>query len=401
MPRTLTIPVVLLVVLGLGVLVGRHTAGPTPDSTPPGTTSEREILYWVAPMDPDFRRDGPGKSPMGMDLVPVYADAVGAGVTSIDPRVLNSMGVRTAPAERGSLPRLIETAAEVGWNEATLSHVHTRVDGWVGSLEIAAEGDPVRAGELLFELYSPTLVNAQKEYLAALASGNDALERASRDRLAALGMASDEIGRLGRDRTVRQRVRFTAQADGVVAMLGVREGMFVTPNTDMLSIAALDTVWVHAHVLERQAAWVEAGQPAVVVVDALPGARFETTVNYVYPELDPVSRTLKVRLKLDNAERRLAPNMLARVSIEGRATGPIVNVPREAVIRGGRGNRVVVALGDGRFESRRVLVGLESGERVAIRRGLAEGESVVVSGQFLIDSESNVDQALSRYGDAE
>lgn len=401
MTRTMTIVVLLVLALTLGVLVGRHTADPVNESTAPGSTGAREILYWVAPMDPDFRRDGPGKSPMGMDLVPVYANDEDAGVTSIDPHVLNNMGVRTARAERSSLSRRIETTAKIGWNEATLSHVHTRVDGWVESLKVAAEGDRVRAGELLFELYSPTLVNAQKEYLAALAGGNDGLRRASRDRLAALGMAADEIGRLARDRTVRQRVSFTAEADGVVAMLGVREGMFVTPETDMLSIAALDTVWVHAYVLERQSAWVEAGQRAAVVVDALPGERFETTVDYVYPELDPVSRTVKVRLGLDNAAGRLTPNMLARASIAGRETGPIVNVPREAVIRGGRGNRVVVALGDGRFESRRVLVGLESGERVAIRNGLEEGESVVISGQFLIDSESNVDRALSRYGAAE
>ena len=401
MSRTTIVVALFLLALGLGVLVGRHTAGPTGDPTLPGAPSEREILYWVAPMDPDFRRDSPGKSPMGMDLVPVYADGAGVGVVSIEPHVLNNMGVRTATARRSSLPRLVQAAAEVGWNEATLSHVHTRVDGWVESLKVAAEGDPVGAGERLFELYSPTLVNAQKEYLAALASGNDGLERASRDRLAALGMAGDEIVRLARDRTVRQRVSFTAQADGVVAMLGVREGMFVTPATDMLSLAALDSVWVHAHVLERQAEWVEAGQRAVVAVHALPGERFETTVDYVYPELDPVSRTLTVRIRLANAERRLTPNMLAHVSIAGRETGPVVNVPREAVIRGGHGNRVVVALGDGRFESRRVLVGVESGERVAIRSGLAEGEAVVISGQFLIDSESNVDQALSRYGAGE
>ncbi len=401
MSRKPTILIMLLAVLGLGILAGRHTAGPGTEATAPGASSGREILYWVAPMDPDFRRDGPGKSPMGMDLVPVYADAAGAGVTSIAPQVLNKLGVRTAPAGRGSLPRRIETTARVGWNETTLSHVHTRVEGWVESLTVAAKGDPVTAGELLFELYSPTLVNAQQEYLAALAGGNRGLQRASRDRLAALGMAPEEIDRLERDRTVRQRVRFTAGADGVVTMLGVRDGMFVTPSTDMLSIAALDSVWVHADVLERQAAWVEVGQRADIEFAALPGERFEASVEYVYPELDPVSRTLRVRLALDNGERRLAPNMLARVSIAGRETGPIVNVPREAVIRGGRGSRVVVALGDGRFESRRVLVGIESGERVAIREGLAAGEPVVISGQFLIDSESNLDQALSRYGTTE
>ncbi|MEM8815126.1 MAG: efflux RND transporter periplasmic adaptor subunit [Pseudomonadota bacterium] len=400
MRNTLLTALLLVLVLVAGVLFGRYTTSDSTAGASAASSAERQILYWVAPMDPNFRRDAPGKSPMGMDLVPVYADEAGSrpGVVSIDPAIASNLGVRTATAERSSLPRIVETMTHVAYDETTLKHVHTRVEGWIETLDVSAAGDPVRQGDLLFELYSPTLVNAQQEFLSALRSGNATLRGASRDRLAALGMTGADIAELERDRKVKQRVRFVAETDGVVAMLGVRNGMFVTPETDALSIAALDSVWVFAEVLERQATWVAAGQLAELRFEALPGERFETQVEYVYPELDPISRTLRLRLRVENPGRALRPNMLGRARIAGRETWPIVHVPREAVIRGGRGSRVVVALGDGRYESRRVLAGIESGDRLAVRRGLAEGETVVVSGQFLIDSESNVDTALSRMG---
>jgi Cu(I)/Ag(I) efflux system membrane fusion protein len=380
----------------IGLLLGRNFV-PEPHTTAPAET-EREILYWVAPMDPNYRRDEPGKSPMGMDLVPVYADEVASqpGVVSIDPTLVNNLGVRTAAAERGTLPRRIETVGYIGYDEDTLQHVHTRVDGWIESLVAKATGDPVKKGQLLFELYSPTLVSAQREYLAALASNNEGLHSASRDRLAALGLTNRAIERLDRERKVSQRVRVYADSDGVIAQLGVREGMFVTPATEVMSIAQLDQVWVVAEVFERQSAWVEPGQRALVELDYLPGLSLDSTVDYVNPELDPKTRTLKVRLRFDNEGARLLPNMFARVIIEGHPISNIVHVPREAVVRGGSSNRVVIDIGDGMFESRKVLVGIESGDRVAIRSGLAEGERVVVSGQFLIDSESNIDSALER-----
>lgn len=390
------IAVVIAVTLAIGFLFGRGFAPQQEGATT--AKADKEILYWVAPMDPNFRRDEPGKSPMGMDLVPVYADeaATTAGVVSIDPTVLSNLGVRTAVAERGTLPRLIETVGYIGYDEDTLQHIHTRVDGWIEKLETSATGDPVRKGQLLFELYSPTLVNAQQEYLAALASSNAGLKSASRDRLAALGLTTGDIARLDRERKVSQRVRVFAESDGVVADLGVREGMFVTPATEVMSVAQLDKVWVVAEVFERQSAWVEPGQQAAVELDYLPGTTLRGTVDYVNPELDPRTRTLKVRLRFDNESAKLLPNMFARVVIEGVPVKNIVHVPREAVIRGGSSSRVVVDLGDGRFESRKVLIGIESGDRVAIRRGLKEGERVVTSAQFLIDSESNIESALER-----
>ena len=396
MNTKITVIVAVAAALVIGVVVGRtwlpqRTVDPAEGAGP-------EILYWVAPMDPNYRRDEPGKSPMGMDLVPVYAgeEAAGSGVVSIDPTLLNNLGVRTALAERGALPRRIETVGYIGYDEDTLQHVHTRVDGWIEKLATTATGDPVTKGQLLFELYSPTLVNAQQEYLAALASNNTVLRDTSRDRLTALGVTNAEIRRLEQEREASQRVRVYSQSDGVIAHLGVREGIFVTPATEVMSVARLDRVWVLAEVFERQSAWVEPGQEATVELDYLPGKLLRGTVDYVYPELDPKTRTLKVRLRFDNEGETLRPNMFARVVIDGSAIDNIVHVPREAVIRGGSSSRVVVDLGDGRFQSREVLIGIESGDRVAIRRGLDEGERVVTSAQFLIDSESNIDAALER-----
>jgi Cu(I)/Ag(I) efflux system membrane fusion protein len=240
------------------------------------------------------------------------------------------------------------------------------------------------------------LVNAQEEYLVALRSTNQLLLQASKARLAALGVSGSEFARLDKERTIRQRVRVYAEADGVIAHLGVREGIYVTPATEIMSVAELDRVWVLAEVFERQAAWVKPGQNAVVELDYLPAEMLHGEVDYVYPELDPKTRTLKVRLRFDNAAQTLKPNMFARVTIQGDSIGEVVHVPREALIRGGSVDRVVIALGEGRFRAQPVEMGIESGDRVAIRKGISAGELVVVSGQFLIDSESNIEAALNR-----
>ena len=403
MRNTIKIAAAIAVAVIIGVVMGRAWTSSPAEIEASTNGNEREVLYWVAPMDPKFRRDEPGKSPMGMDLKPVYADQVDSqpGVVSITPTIVNNLGVRTAAAERGALSRRIETVGYVGYDEDTLQHVHTRVDGWIEKLATKSTGDQVKKGQLLFELYSPTLVNAEQEYLAALRSGNTALLNASKDRLTALGVTGSEIVRLDRERTVNQRIRFYAEADGVIAHLGVREGIFVTPATEVMSVANLDRVWILAEIFERQSAWVEPGQEAIVELDYLPGQTWNGVVDYVYPELDPTTRTLKVRLRFDNETEALRPNMFARVIIDGKSTGDVVHVPREALIRGGSVDRVVVDLGAGRFVSRPVEVGIESGDRVAIREGISAGDRIVVSGQFLIDSESNIDAALSRMSGAE
>jgi Cu(I)/Ag(I) efflux system membrane fusion protein len=291
----------------------------------------------------------------------------------------------------------VETVGYVANDEDTLSHIHTRVDGWIEELAVTSTGDPVIAGQTLFLLYSPTLVNAQEEYLAALQSQNSALKRASRDRLMALGVPPGEIERLNKTRKAEQRVRVVAKSSGYAARLSVREGMFVTPATEIMSIAQLDRVWILAEVFERQASWIETGQSAEFELDYLPGQRWQGVVDYVYPELNPKTRTLNVRLRFDNETKVLRPNMFARVTIHGKETPPVVHIPIAALIRGGQANRVVLSLGNGRFRSQVVGVGIESGDRVEIRSGLSAGDVVVTSGQFLIDSESNLESALKRF----
>jgi len=258
----------------------------------------------------------------------------------------------------------------------------------------------VKRGQVLFELYSPELVNAQQEYLSALKSKSNILHKASRQRLAALGVTTGEINRLEKERTVKQRVRIYAKADGVIAHLGIREGAYITPSTQVMSIANLKQVWVLAEVFESQVAWIENGQQAEVELDYLPGQTWTGTVDYIYPELDPQTRTLSVRLRFDNEKEIFRPNMFARVRIIGSDTSSVVHIPREALIRGGTLNRVVLALGDGKFKAKEVVPGIEVSDRVEIISGLSAGDHIVTSGQFLIDSESNIESALARLDSA-
>lgn len=401
MKNIMTLLLVLIAGIGIGLFFGRGSSTPEGGAAGDAGQVERTVLYWKAPMDPNYRRDEPGKSPMGMDLVPVYASGGGddESVVSISPQVVNNLGVRTEQAKYGILSRRIDTVGYVSFDEDTLQHIHTRVDGWIESLNITATGDPVSEGQVLFELYSPTLVNAEEEYLTALRSGNSSLLAASRKRLTALGVSSGETDRLKRTNTVNQTLTVIARSDGVVANLGVREGQFITPATDIMSIAKLDRVWVLAEIFERQAGWIQPGQRAEVELDYLPGKRLQGTVDYIYPELDLTTRTLKVRMRFDNTSDFFRPNMFARVTIHGTETAAVVHVPREALIRGGIVDRVVLALGEGKFRAQPVQIGIESGDRVEILSGIGTTDLVVTSGQFLIDSESNLESALARMDD--
>ena len=263
MKKSLYLVAALLVGTVLGFLLSEITDGSLISLVSDEVESEQpEILYWVAPMDPNFRRDGPGKSPMGMDLVPVYADGAepAAGTVEIDSSVTQNLGVRSEPVNFGRLDREIETVGYVEYDENALQHIHTRVDGWVEKLSVKAEGDPVKKDETLFELYSRTLINAQQEYLLAKESAQGPLIAASQERLVSLGMTAPEILELDRTKTVSQRVKVFADTDGVVAMLGIREGVYVTPATHVMSIADLERVWILAEVMERHADAIKINQ---------------------------------------------------------------------------------------------------------------------------------------------
>jgi membrane fusion protein, copper/silver efflux system len=358
---------------------------------------EQEILYWVAPMDANYQRDKPGKSPMGMELVPVYANASGDGSNvTIAPEVIQNLGVRTATVERSRLWRAIDTVGYVEYDETKVSHIHLRTEGWIEQLVAHSEGERISKGEQLLALYSPDLVNAQEEFVQALASGNTTLTRASRERLVALGIPADQARQLEKTRKVQQNIAIYSPQDGVVSKLMVRHGMYVTPKNQVMSLADLSSVWLIAEVFESQADWVKVGQSAEVSLAFLPGRIWEGTVEYIYPSLDPKTRTLKARLRFDNPDEALKPNMYANVKIYGGPKENVIVIPVEALIRTGRESRVVIALGEGRFASRTVTAGIESGDWVEIIAGLEPGEEVVTSGQFLIDSEASLKASMTR-----
>ncbi|MCK5263079.1 MAG: efflux RND transporter periplasmic adaptor subunit [Gammaproteobacteria bacterium] len=358
--------------------------------------AEKKVLYWVAPMDANYQRDKPGKSPMGMELVPVYADATAGDAITISPEVIQNLGVRTTKVENSRLWRGIDTVGYVDFDESKVSHIHLRTEGWIENLVVRSEGERVKKGDRLFDFYSPELVNAQEEFVQALAVGNKGLVSASAERLLALGISKQQIAVLRVNRKVRQTIAVFAPQDGVVSTLPVREGMFIKPSMKVMSLADLSSVWLLAEVFERQANWVSMGDSAQVTLSYLPGRQWQGKVEYIYPSLDPKTRTLKVRLRFDNPEEALKPNMYANVKIFGGAKNDILVIPMEALIRTGRNERVIVALGEGRFEARTVNAGIESGDWVEIVSGLKSGEEVVVSGQFLIDSEASIKASLNR-----
>jgi Cu(I)/Ag(I) efflux system membrane fusion protein len=365
------------------------------------TVEQAEPLYWVAPMDPNYRRDQPGKSPMGMDMVPVYADEQGGadatpGTVRISPDVVNNLGVRTGLAQRQPLQNAIQTVGYVRFDEDKLIHIHPRVDGWVEKLYVKAEGDPVEQRQPLYDLYAPALVNAQEEMVLALQRDSTRLIEAAEVRLRALQLSSGVIKRLRQTQRVQQTITFYAPQSGVIDSLAIREGFYVQPGTTLMSIGALDEVWVEAEVFERQAAQVAVGAAVTMTLDYLPGRRWQGAVDYVYPALDQRTRTVRVRMRFANDDLVLKPNMFAQVSIQVRSDGEALVIPREALIRTGNMDRVVLSLGEGRFRSVVVTTGRSDDSRVEILQGLADGDEVVTSAQFLIDSESSKTADLKR-----
>lgn len=362
----------------------------------PGSASapSAKPLYWVAPMDPNYRRDQPGMSPMGMELIPVFSqDSPGqkgsAGTVRISPEVVNNLGVRTIEVQRNTLVSEINTVGYVTWDEDKLVHIHPRVEGWIEKLYVKAEGEPVLKGAPLYEIYSPGLVNAQEEFVLALDRNNLRLIEASEQRLRALQLSESDITALKKSRKVSQRITRYAPSGGVVNNLNIREGFFVMPSTTLMSIGALDRVWIEAEIFERQASLVKQGAPVTVRLDYMPDKNWLGRVDYVYPTLDAKTRTLKVRMRFNNPDLALKPNMFAQVNIHSASEEMTLLVPREALIRTGSQDRVVLALGGGRFKAIQVGVGRFDERNAEILSGLSEGERVVVSAQFLLDSESS------------
>ncbi|WP_444996891.1 efflux RND transporter periplasmic adaptor subunit [Aliikangiella sp. IMCC44359] len=391
----------ILIVFFIGLLSGVLVVFFFSSTDNENVENKDKPLYWVAPMDPEFKRNEPGKSPMGMDLIPVYVENKASkdnqiGVVSISPEVVNNLGVRTALVTLGSLSPTIRTVGYVRYDEDQLVHVHPRVEGWIEKLHVKAAGDPVLKGQPLYQIYSPTLVNAQEEFLLAIERKNQRLIKAAEERLKALQLPEDVLKSLKKTRKVQQNIMFYAPQDGVVDNLNIREGFFVKPGTTLMSIGTLKQVWVEAEVFERQAFQVATGDRVTMSLDFIPSKIWEGHVDYIYPTLNPENRTLKVRLRFDNHSGELKPNMFAQVIIHNKPINHSLMIPREAVIRTANSNRVVLALGNGQFQSVEVMLGRFDEAFIEVVQGLKLNETVVVSAQFLLDSESNKNAGLKR-----
>lgn len=359
-------------------------------------TEERKPLFYRHPMNPSITSPVPAKDDMGMDYIPVYSDdsEPDDALVRISPAMQQNLGVRTAPVSQGPLARELETVGYVAFDERLQSHVNLRVSGWIEDLQVRTEGQRVKEGDLLFRVYSPELEIAQREFLETTSEMGAGLRDAGIERLKALGLTEADIQQLDRDHRPLTLVPVYARQDGILTELNAREGMFVTPGTTVMTLSGLESVWLLVDVFEKYADWIRTGQTAEVQLPHKPNLVLRGEVEFIYPQLDPETRTLKARVSFANPREMLRPGMYADVTVLADPREQTLSVPSEAVIRTGKESRVILARGGGGFEPVDVKIGLESGDRIEILGGLEADDEVVVSAQFLLDSEASLEASL-------
>jgi membrane fusion protein, copper/silver efflux system len=373
-----------------------------------GMQDSRKVLYWYDPMVPTQHFDKPGKSPfMDMQLVAKYADDIsgngnGDDATSIkiDPGVLQNLGVRSAKVERGNLAVPIDAVATVQLNDRQVAIVQARSGGFVERVYARAPGDVIPRGAPLVDLLMPEWAGAQGEFLAMLKTGDQALAQAARERLKLLGMPAKLIGRVEQIGQPQPVVTISTPIGGLIQTLDVRAGMTVSGGAALAKINGLDSVWLEAAIPEDRAGQIYPGKEMEAHFAAYPGTTFKGKVIAVLPETNADSRTLRVRVELPNRDGRLKPGMFAQVRLAAGGAEPVLLIPSEAVIRTGVRNVVLLALDEGRFQPVEVKLGQEAAGKVVVLDGLTEGQRIVASGQFLIDSEANLKGVLARMNGA-
>ena len=361
---------------------------------------ERRVLYWYDPMRPEVKFDKPGQSPfMDMQLVPKYADESGASAVHIDPAVAQNLGIRIGKVEKAVLKPRLAAVGSIAFDERRLHVVQARVEGYVTRLYVNALLEQVRRGQPLAEIQAPDWLAAQQEYLALLDAESErapSIREAARERLVVLGVPEAMIRRIEETRKTDVTTTVFAPADGVVTELSVREGAAFMPGAPLFRINGLETVWVNAEIPEAQVGLILPGLAVVARATAWPGITFKGRVSELLPDVDPGTRTLPARIVIENPEGRLAPGMFVSLDFEGKAGEPQLLVPSEAVIVTGERSIVIVAREGGGFDVAEVTHGGEADGKTAILAGLSEGQSIVFSGQFLIDSEASLKSAVTR-----
>lgn len=407
--------VISVLALGLGLGSGYFLAA----WQKPEAAAKCEPIAYRHPMNPAITSKTPAKDEMGMDYIPVYPPGCEEaetpqgppGTVVIDPQVVQTIGVRIAQVSRRDFFHPIRTVGRVTYDEDLLARLHPKTEGWVEKLNVSQTGTFVAKDIDLLSLYSPQLVASQQEYLLALENlrvlqdspfadirrGAQELVRASRERLELLDVPQHQIRELERTGQIMKSLHIHTPVAGYVINVGVREGQYVTPQTELYLIADLSRVWVYADIYEYELPWVKVGDPAEIRLTAVPGQVFKGQVVYVYPYADPKTRTVKVRLEFPNPALVLKPDLFADATIRTQRKSDVLALPVEAVVRTGIKDYVFVMKDLGRFEPREVTLGVPSDGWVEVLGGLKEGEEVVVSGQFLIDSESKLKEAMLKF----
>ncbi|GMQ82968.1 MAG: hypothetical protein BMS9Abin05_2438 [Rhodothermia bacterium] len=384
--------------------------------TPTSADSERKVLYWQSPMNPTEIYDGPGKSVMGMDLVPVYDDAAGSGpvgTVSIDPSTVQNMGVRTTTVIEEDFSRIIRTVGEVEYDEERLYLVNAKISGWIEKLHVNFLGAEVTEGDPLLEIYSPELVSTQEEYLLAFKNHEkitkvdypvahvdaERLLASARRRLEYWDIPDSEISRLEETYEVRKTILLLAPETGIVVQKKAIEGAFINAGVDLFQIADLRTIWVHASFYDDELPWIREGQRVEMELSYLPGKTYTGRVSYIYPFLRKKARDIHARLIFPNPNLDLKPGMYANIRLIGRPVPNALIIPSEAVIRSGERAIVFVDRGEGKYEPREIRIGEVGGvgnASIRVLSGVLKGESVVTSAQFMLDSESRLQEAIQK-----
>lgn len=392
--------VALAAALGIGAgafVLGRSTARHGDVAAPATSTSaaEREVLYWHDPMVPGQKFNKPGKSPfMDMQLVPVYADEAGDSGVKVSPQVQQNLGIRTASVTRTEVGSSFDAVGAVQFDERLSVAVQTRAAGYIERLAVRAPMERVVKGQVLGTVFAPDWLGPLNEIVALKSAGASAeLLAAARERTRAMSIPAELVRQAEEGGTPQARYALVAPASGVVAKLGVREGVAVSPGMTLFRIAGLERVWAVAEVPEAQAVRLKRGQKVSAVLQADPNQTFAGTMQEILPQVNAATRTLQARFEVDNRSGTLVPGMLLRLQVAGPVSSRLV-VPAEAVIRTGTRAVAIVRKSDGSFEPREVKLGAELGEQLEVVQGLVEGDQVVASGQFLVDSEARLRSVL-------